>query len=158
MQLARNSAVVKCLTSHACTHIRTYVRTLPTSSSLQPNVHTNIVCPLPPPLAAQCLHLSEVFAATPVYSKPTESSNSHAPEDGVAVKHSTLFRHKSKRNPHKLSTAPQPKVKGFALRSLHPSKPGHVVCVQFMCSSPEMSTTWLDSIRTQMQGERRVFS
>ena len=139
MQLTRNRAVVNCLPSHA--YLPMHVR-----------------MPTPYLLAAQCLHLSEVFAATPVYSKPTESSNSHAPEDGVAVKKSALFRHKSKRNPHKLSTVPQPKVKGFALRSLHPSKPGHVVCVQFMCSSPEMSTTWLESIRTQMQGERRIFA
>lgn len=76
----------------------------------------------------------------------------------MPVKHSTLFRHKSKRNTKKSTAVLQPEMQGFALHSLHPSKLGHVVSVQFMCSSPEMSSTWLESIRTQMQGEQRVLS
>lgn len=134
--------------------------------SLYPNMHEgagvclpSLVFGHPPPLpAAHCLRLSDVFAATPIYSKPAEPSNSSSSDDGVSAKHSTLFRHRGKKNTLKSTTVPQQEMKGFALHSLHPGKLGHVVKVQFMCRSPEMSSTWLESIRTQMQGEWRSMS
>ena len=92
----------------------------------------------------QELKFEDIFAVNPLLKKCKQSS--HQTSSAGLLK--TMKRKKQNNS----DNIPVLKPVGFSLHSLHPDKPGHVIGTDFLCSSGEMATTWLESIKTLIHG------
>ena len=108
--------------------------------------------------AVDTLDFAEVFAAVPLFSKVLMGpARSFTAEDGPTIRRNTVTGARpalgrlAKESP--LNTE---KVKGFALYTLNPQKSSQMMKTEFLCDSSEMGRSWLEMIKSKMQGDTYI--